>query len=78
MSTLDQLEVAMKKLFAVDEGPPCPIGSELLRNLARERPADFAFLKSGDLVALNNSAFQGIPERDTFAKHYAECELCNA
>jgi hypothetical protein len=74
----DHLEVAMERLFAVDEGPRCPICTELLRNLAEARPADFAFIKPGDLVDLNNSAFEGIPEWDTFAKHYARCELCNA
>jgi hypothetical protein len=78
MPTPDHLDFAMKKLFAVDERLPCPIGTELLRSFAETRPADFAFLKSGDLVDVNNSAFEGIPEWDLFAQHYAECELCNA
>jgi hypothetical protein len=77
MSTPDHLDVAMEKLFAVDEGLPCPAGTGLLRNFAEARPADFAFLKPGDLIDLNNSAFEGIPEWDAFAEHYAECELCN-
>lgn len=78
MSKPDQLEVAMERLFVVDEGLPCPVGTELLRNLAEARPVDFAFLKPNDLIDLNNSAFEGIPEWDAFAQHYAECELCNA
>jgi hypothetical protein len=73
----DYLELAMHKLFAVDAGLPCPIGTELLRSFATARPADFAFLKSADLVDLNNSAFEGILEWDTFVTHYSECELCN-
>ena len=78
MSKPDQLEVAMEKLFAEDEGLPCPVGTELLRNFAEARPLDFAFLKPHNLIDLNNSGFKGIPEWDAFAQHYAECELCNA
>lgn len=78
MSAPDYLEVAMEKLFAVDEGLPCPIGTDLLRHFAEARPFDFGFLKPTDLVDLSNSAFEGILEWDTFAAHYAECELCNA
>jgi hypothetical protein len=78
MSTADHLEVGMEKRFEADEGLPCPVGKELLRGFAETRPADFAFLEPSDLVALNNSAFGGIPEWDRFAAHYAECELCNA
>ena len=78
MSKPDQLEVAMEKLFAEDEGLPCPAGTELLRNFAEARPLDFAFLKPHNLIDLNNSAFEGIPEWDAFAEHYAKCELCNA
>ena len=78
MSKPDQLEVAMEKLFAEDEGLPCPVGTELLRNFAETRPLDFAFLKPHNLIDLNNSAFAGIPEWDAFAQHYAKCELCNA
>jgi hypothetical protein len=78
MSAPDHLKVAMEKLFEVDERLPCPIGTELLCGFAATRAADFAFLKPGDLVDLNNSAFEGIPEWDIFAAHYAECELCNA
>ena len=74
----DQLEAAMEKLFAVDEGLPCPAGIALLRNFAEARPLDFNFLKPHNLIDLNNSAFEGIPEWDAFAQHYAECELCNA
>ena len=78
MSKPDQLEVAIEKLFAEDEGLPCPAGTELLRNFAETRSLDFAFLKPHNLIDLNNAAFEGIPEWDAFAEHYAECELCNA
>jgi hypothetical protein len=74
----DQLETAIEKLFAVDEGLPCAAGTELLRNFAEARPLDFAFLTPHNLIDLNNSAFEGIPEWDAFAQHYAKCELCNA
>jgi len=78
MSKPDQLEAAIEKLFTVDEGQPCPAATELLRNFAEARPVDFAFLKPQNLIDLNHSAFEGIPEWDAFAQHYAECELCNA
>jgi hypothetical protein len=78
MSKPDQLEVTIERLFAVDEGLPCAVGTELLRNFAEAHPVDFAFLKPHNLVDLNNSAFEGVPEWDAFAHYYAECELCNA
>jgi hypothetical protein len=53
-------------------------GTELLQHFAETRPLDFAFLKPHNLINLNHSAFEGIPEWDAFAQHYAECELCNA
>jgi hypothetical protein len=74
----DSLEVAMKRLLAIDEGLPCPVGTNLLRHFAEARPSDFGFLKPSDLVDLNNSAFEGISEWDNFAAHYTACELCNA
>jgi hypothetical protein len=78
MSTPDQLDTAMERLFEVDEGLPCPVGTELLRHFAETCPVDFAFLKPNNLIDLNRSAFEGIPEWDAFAQHYAECGQCNA
>jgi hypothetical protein len=78
VSKPDHVEIAMKRLFAVREGLPCQTGTELLRHFVEARPTDFAFLEAYDFGDLKNSAFAGIPEWDTFAKHYAECELCNA
>lgn len=71
-------DAALERLFEIDEGLPCPEGTALLCSFADNRPADFVFLKRGDLIDLNNSAFAGIPEWDAFAEHYATCELCNA
>jgi hypothetical protein len=68
----------LEHLFAVDEGLPCPEGTELLRLFAERRPSDFAYLKASDLIDLRNSSFEGIPEWDAFADHYGTCELCNA
>jgi hypothetical protein len=65
-------------VFSVDERPPCPTGTALLRTFAEARPADFIFLKPGDLADLHNSAFAGIPEWEAFSDHYGSCELCNA
>jgi hypothetical protein len=65
-------------LFEIDEGFPCPVGTTLLCAFASARPADFNFLKPGDLIDLHNSAFAGIPEWDAFSEHYGFCESCNA
>jgi hypothetical protein len=73
----DHLHIATEQLFAVNERLSCPLGTKLLREFAESRPADFAFLKPGDLADLNNAAFEGIPSWDTFATHYAKCELCH-
>jgi hypothetical protein len=73
----DRLEGSVEKRFAVDE-LPCAIATGLLRNFAKARPVDSAFLKPDDLVGLNNPAFEGIAEWDAFVRHHAECELCNA
>lgn len=48
------------------------------RCICRKHPNDVRFLKPQDLVDLRNSAFDGMPEWDAFAEHYATCELCNA
>lgn len=65
-------------LFPSDEGLPCPEGKELLHAFVEHRPSDFAFLKATDLVDLSSSAFDGIPEWDSFSAHYGSCELCHA
>jgi hypothetical protein len=64
--------------FQLDEGLPCPVGTNLLLAFAEARPADFAFLTPRDLIDLRNSAFASIPEWDKFSEHYGSCELCNA
>jgi hypothetical protein len=71
-------EKLLRPLFLVDEGLPCPLGTNLLLAFAEVRPADFAFLTPRDLIDLRNSAFAGIPEWDTFSEHYGSFELCNA
>lgn len=71
-------DAALERLFEVDEGLPCPDGAALVRAFAEKRPSDFAFLKRGDLIDRNNSAFAGIPEWDVFADYYATCSLCTA
>jgi hypothetical protein len=70
MSEPNQLDFTVEQLFAVDEGFPCPRGTELLRRFTEARPADFSFLKPHDLVDLRNSAFDGIPEWDAYSEHY--------
>lgn len=40
----------LERLFEVDEGLPCPLGTELLLVFAETYPADFTFLKPQDLV----------------------------
>ena len=71
-------EKLVEPLFDTDEALPCPEGTALLVGFAEARPADFAFLKAGDLIDLQNSAFAGIAEWEAFSRHYATCELCNA
>jgi hypothetical protein len=76
--TQNYLGVAQGKLFFSGARLPCLCGTELLGNFAEARFADFAFFEPGDLADLNNSAFQDITKWDTFAEHYAACELCHA
>ena len=73
-----EAEKLLGHLFQVDEGLPCPDGTNLLLAFAEDRPADFAFLKPKDLAGLRNSAFSGIAEWEAFSQHYGTCELCNA
>lgn len=70
-------EKLVVRLFDSGEELPCPEGTNLLIAFAEARPTDFAFLKAGDLVELQNPAFAGIPEWEAFSRHYATCELCN-
>ncbi|WP_213804987.1 hypothetical protein [Granulicella sp. dw_53] len=74
----DGLADRLGVLFPMDENLPCSEGTTLLRAFAEARPADFAFLKPGDLINLHNSAFAGILEWETFSEHYGSCELCHA
>jgi hypothetical protein len=71
------LDPAIKVLFAISEGLPCPIRMALLRSFSEARPIDFGFLQPQDLIDLSNSAFAGISEWDTLAEHYATCERCH-
>jgi hypothetical protein len=70
-------DAALEHLFPIDEGLPCREGTALLRAFAENRPSDFVYLKSSDLVDLSNSAFAGIVEWDAFSEHYSSCGLCN-
>jgi hypothetical protein len=74
----NDLSQGLKTLFEADEGLPFPVGKTHLYVFAIARPANFIFLKPGDLSDLHNSAFAGIPERDAFSEHYGFYELCNA
>lgn len=73
-----ELDRSIDRLFAADDGRPCPVGTALLRDFAAARPADFGFLELQDLVDPTDCAFTGIADWDAFSKHYASCERCNA
>jgi hypothetical protein len=55
---------------------PCPVGTRLLEEFARARPADYTFLEPKDFSDLRSSAFAGIAEWDSFAGHILGCTLC--
>ena len=55
---------------------PCDVGTRLLEEFARARPADYTFLEPKDFGDLRNSAFDGIAEWDSFAEHVLGCSLC--
>lgn len=71
-----ELDRRIEMLFAIGEGPPCPLGTEFLRAFAEARPMDFVFLEPQDLADRQNLAFAGIPEWEVFASHYTTCERC--
>jgi hypothetical protein len=73
-----ELDCAIDRLFAVDGGRSCPVGTALLRDFAATRRVDFSFLEPQSLIDPTHCAFAVIAERDTFAKQYPTCERCNA
>jgi len=70
-------EEILDLLWSVEDDPPCPEGTRLLRAFAEARFTDFSFLKPQDMVDLRNCAFIGIPEWDAFADHFSACSSCN-
>ena len=71
-------EPAIEYLFAVDERLPYPQGADFLLAFEKNRPSDFAFLRTSDQVDFANSAFAGISEWAAFPKHYRSCGLGHA
>lgn len=55
---------------------PCLIGTQLLEEFARARPADYTFLEPKDFSDLRSSAFAGISEWDSFAEHVLGSTRC--
>jgi hypothetical protein len=55
---------------------PCDVGTRLLEEFARARPADYPFLEPKDFNDLRSSAFGGIAEWDSFAEHVLGCTRC--
>ena len=55
---------------------PCDVGTRLLEEFARVRPADYTFLEPKDFSDLRSSAFGGIAEWDSFAEHVLGCTRC--
>jgi hypothetical protein len=55
---------------------PCDVGTRLLEEFARARPADYTFLEPQDFRDLRTSAFAGIAQWDSFAEHVIGCTLC--
>jgi hypothetical protein len=55
---------------------PCDVGTCLLEEFARARPADYTFLEPKDFSDLRSSAFAGIAEWDSFAEHVLGCTHC--
>jgi hypothetical protein len=55
---------------------PCPVGTCVLEEFARARPADYTFLELKDFSDLRSSAFAGIAEWDSFAEHVLGCTRC--
>jgi hypothetical protein len=52
---------------------PCDVGTRILDEFARSRPADYTFLEPKDFCDLRSSAFGGIAEWDSFAEHVLGC-----
>jgi hypothetical protein len=73
-----ELDRGIDRLFAVDGGRSCPVGTAFLRDFAATGPMDFGFLEPQSLIDPSHCAFAVIAERDSFAKHDATCERCNA
>ena len=55
---------------------PCEVGTLLLEEFTRTRPADYTFLEPKDFSDLRISAFTGIAEWDSFAEHVLGCTRC--
>jgi hypothetical protein len=55
---------------------PCDVGTRILDEFARARPADYTFLEPNDFCDLRSSAFGGITQWDSFAGHVLGCTRC--
>ena len=55
---------------------PCDVGTRLLEEFARARPADYTYLEPKDSGDLRSSAFAGVAEWDSFAEHVLRCTRC--
>ena len=55
---------------------PCHVGTRLLEEFSRARPADYTFLEPKDFSDLRSSAFAGIAQWDSFAEHVLGCTRC--
>jgi hypothetical protein len=56
--------------------PPCDVGTRLLEAFETARPAGYTFLEPKDFSDLRSSAFVGLAEWDSFARHVLGCTRC--
>ena len=73
-----ELVELVTSLWPGKAAPLCSEGAELLRTFVIARPADLSFITSHDMIDLQSSAFQGIPEWDAFAGHVWRCSSCDS
>ena len=73
----EELDRAIDRLFAVDGGRSCRVGTSRLRDFAATGPVSLGILEPQNLIDSTQCAFAVIAERDTLTKHDPTGERCN-
>lgn len=73
----EELDRAIDRLFAVDGGRSCPVGTSPLRHFAATGPVSYSAVETQNLIDSTQCAFAVIAERNTFRKHDRTGERCN-